>query len=95
MSYYTLNFAEALFWIFLGLWGYVVISAKGVRFAKFATYSSWVLVAFGLSDLAEIFYGSFLEPNLFWLFLWKIVNVAAIIFALVGYIFLRVDNAKV
>lgn len=90
MDYYTFNTIEALFWIVLGLSAYALCNLKDRQYMQLAIYTSIVFVMFGLSDIAEIFYGSFLEPGLTWLFAWKIANVLAIIYVLSWYVFLRV-----
>lgn len=90
MNYYTFNAIEALFWIALGLSGYALRNLANQKYRKLAIYALVVFITFGLSDITEILYGSFLEPGLLWLLVWKIINAAAVIYAIGWYISLRV-----
>lgn len=91
MNYHTFNLTEALFWIALGLLGYSLRNLKERKYKQLAVYASVVLIAFGLSDVAEILYGSFLGPNNLWLLTWKIINVSAIIYGFGWYLRLRMQ----
>lgn len=90
MDYHIFNLAEALFWISLGLSGYVLRNVKGRGYEQLAIYGAIVFVAFGLSDVAEIVFGSFLDPDRVWLLIWKVINVFAIVYGLLWYLHLRI-----
>jgi hypothetical protein len=90
MSYYAFNFIEAIFWIILGLSAFASLyNAEKGRYRQLAVYTLGVFIAFGLSDLAETWYGSFLEPQLTWLLVWKILNVLAIFYGFYWYFRLK------
>ncbi len=89
MDFYAFSVTEALFWIILSVTGYLLCNLEHQRYRQLAIYASIAFAAFGLSDVAEILHGSFLEPGLVWLFVWKIINIVAILFAFGWYMFLR------
>ena len=90
MDYYIFNAIEATFWIIFGVVGYTLRNVKGKKYKKLAVYILVVMITFGLSDIAEILYGSFLEADLIWLLIWKAVNIIAIIYAMAWYMSLRI-----
>jgi hypothetical protein len=51
--------------------------------------AGFVLVVFGFSDFAEVWFGSFLEPGMTWLFVWKIMGVASLASIILWYLLLR------
>lgn len=92
MDYYTFNFIEMLFWVVLGFIAYTLRNLREQRYRQLAIYASAALVVLGLSDAAEILYGSFLQADLGWLLIWKITNVAAIIYGFLWYLYLRLGE---
>jgi hypothetical protein len=83
------NSLEGLFWIVLGIFTMVTIAYVPLRYKPLALFSTVTLVAFGTSDFLQVFYGSFFEPGLEWLLVWKISNVMALVTIFVWYIILR------
>jgi O-antigen/teichoic acid export membrane protein len=83
------NFIEACFWIFLGLITLCFYFKVDKKFKYLSLFASLVLITFGLSDLAEVYFGSFLVPGMAWLYFWKIIDVIGLIVVLVWYLLLR------
>ena len=88
MDYYTFNIVEASFWVGLGMLAFVMRNLNK-KYGWFSLFTSIILVTFGLSDIAEVQYGSFLEPGMQWLFVWKIINIIGIVYIFGWYVFLR------
>ncbi len=84
------NFIEGLFWVALGLLVLFINDRYGKKYKKLGIFSSVVLITFGVSDFVQVLYGSFFQPSLWWLFLWKIVDVVGLIVMVFWYLFLRI-----
>ena len=86
------NSIEGFFWIILGMvmrWCYLNLKSK---FKTWALFSAVVLFTFGISDFVQVLYGSFLQPHLLWLLIWKIINVAGLVLSIFWYILIRLKN---
>ncbi len=86
------NATEGLFWCLLGIVTTVASTRTPSRYKPLAYYATTVLVAFGVSDFLQVLYGSFFEPGLEWLFVWKIVNGIALLGIFVWYFVIRLKN---
>lgn len=89
MDYIAFNLFEALFWITLGSSLYMLRNLKRQKYKELTIYMLVVFILFGLSDVAEVLYGNFLMADQFWLLVWKIVNVCAIIYGVNHFLFSR------
>lgn len=85
----TFNLIEGFFWLFLGMVTFIVYLKIHEKFKTLALFSIIVLVTFGLSDFFQVFLGSFLQPHLWWLFLWKVIDVIGFVIIFVWYLVLR------
>lgn len=87
------NTIEGFFWIILGvvgLWCYLKLE---IKFKTWALFTAVVLFTFGISDFVQVFYGSFFQPHLLWLFIWKIVDVVGLVVSIIWYILIRLRNS--
>lgn len=87
-AYAKFNLIEGLFWIGLSVAAFI-LSGKFLKFRILAIFSGFTVFFFGISDFAEIKFGSFLEPNLWWLLIWKILGVLGLIIAVIWYLRIR------
>jgi hypothetical protein len=83
------NLVEGFFWIILSALGLCCYIKLGREFKRWSVFSAVVLFTFGISDFLQIIYGSFLQPHLLWLFIWKIIGVIGLVVSAVWYIFIR------
>jgi hypothetical protein len=87
LSFLEFNVIEGFFWILLSalvMWGFPRIPRLASRLGPTL---SGTLFFFGLSDLVEAIYPvTFLEQGGWWLFLWKSLCVAALVFCAVWYV---------
>lgn len=83
------NLIEGTFWIFLSAVSFVLSKKLRQRYRVITLISSGAFLLFGISDLLEAQLGSFLEPHLWWLFLWKIVIVGIFFLIIAWYFKLR------
>ena len=83
------NSLEGLFWLTLGILTAVASAYVPLRYKALALFSTVTLVAFGMSDFLQVLYGSFFEPGLEWLLVWKISNAMGLMVIFVWYIILR------
>lgn len=86
------NLLEGIFWINLGMTSLVLYEILNKRYRTISLVSALALFLFGISDFIEIKKGSFLEPQLWWLYIWKIINVGIFLFIIVWYLKLRVSK---
>lgn len=84
-SYILLNLLEALFWVALGVSVLGLRGAYAARTVSLRRYTASMLALFGLSDIVEALVGNFLDSGMEWLFVWKLLNVAALVAAFVWY----------
>lgn len=89
MSFEMFNAFEAIVWFCVAAAALILRNQTQGKFYPLAVYASIVFALFGLSDVVEIYSGSFLEPKVMWLLVWKIINTTAIVIGLVWYITLR------
>ncbi len=87
------NSVEGLFWIILGVVGWWCNFKLERKFKMWALFSSMVLVTFGISDFVQVFYGSFFQPHLLWLLIWKVIGVAGLVVSIIWYILIRLRNS--
>lgn len=88
-AYIKFNLIEGLFWIFLGILSFIA-PRKFPAFRIWAIFSGFTVLLFGISDFVEIQFGSFLEPNLWWLLVWKVLGVLGLIISVIWYLRLRI-----
>lgn len=84
------NSIEGCFWILLGVIPLLLYKRIPLQYKTFSISSSIVLITFGLSDFAQVIYGSFFQPGLEWLYFWKIVNVIGLIVLVIWYLYVRI-----
>ena len=84
------NFLEACFWISLGVAFLLAACSKKRRRSPVIT--SFVFVAFGISDLVEIQTGAWWRP--WWLLAWKTVCVAMLVGLYAQYVQRRRHNRE-
>lgn len=90
MDYYaTLNLIEAAFWIVVGLTIVATRNLYAEKYGQLVVYAFVVLALFGISDILEARIGNFLDTGMEWLFVWKAINVIALIGGFMWYLFLR------
>jgi hypothetical protein len=89
MSSETFNTIEGVFWIVLGIAVFCAFFMIPRRYKALAAFASAVLILFGASDFMQVLYGTFLVSGMEWLLVWKVVNLAALIGAVVWYVVLR------
>ena len=90
----TFNLIEGSFWIGLGiicLAAYLKIKGPYKPLSLFATF---ILITFGISDFIQVALGSFLQPGMSWLFVWKILDVIGLILVIIWYVCLRLPSTK-
>ena len=93
MSSYTLfNLYEAIFWIIVGITSYVIGRYLPQKYRGISIYSSLIFILFGLSDFIEIKTQGFLYPIVWWLLLWKIICVLAMVHIIIWYLKLRLKS---
>jgi Ca2+/Na+ antiporter len=83
------NLAEGTFWIILGAMCLVAYFKVNSKYKKIALFSTFVLVTFGISDYAQVAFGSFFQPGMEWLYLWKIIDVVGLFVIVTWYLILR------
>lgn len=84
------NLYEGVFWVFLGLVALFTYAQVPRRYRMLCVFIAIVLITFGVSDFVQVLYGSFLQPQMWWLLIWKIVNVIGLVLCVVWYLFLRI-----
>ncbi len=89
MSSEQFNSVEGIFWLVLGVTSFICAIYIHQRYKKLALFLGVVFSTFGASDFLQVAYGSFFQPGLGWLFLWKILDVIGMVCALFWYIRLR------
>ncbi len=92
LSYVAFNQIEGVLWIFLGLVALVLYRVIPREYKKLSIFSAGVLIMFGLSDFAEVRFGSFFEPGMWWLFVWKILGVVGLATTAIWYLALGVKK---
>jgi hypothetical protein len=93
MGDYTLfNLYEAIFWIILGAFCYVIGKYLSPKYKSISIFSSFIFILFGISDFIEIKTQGFLYPIIWWLLVWKVVGVIAIVFLIIWYLRLRLKE---
>ena len=86
------NLLEGSFWVGLGVVTFVLLWVFKKRYRAIALTGGAALLLFGISDFIEIKKGSFLEPQLWWLRVWKVINIAVFIFVFTWYFKLRLTK---
>ncbi len=83
------NLLEGLSWVTLGVVGLIIRRLVKSEFKKLAYFSTVILIAFGLSDFAQVIHGTFLVPGMEWLLIWKFINLIGLLACFVWYFRLR------
>lgn len=88
-----LNSLEAVIWISIGLFLFLVALKKGAvnGSKKDAVVLGVLFVAFGISDVCEVFTGAWWRP--WWLLVWKTLNAVGLLF-FTGKLYLAGKKAK-
>jgi len=86
------NFIEGCFWILLGLLCLYLYFKVAGKYKRISLFSSATLVTFGISDFMQVLYGSFFQPGMLWLYIWKAVDVIALVLVFVWYLVLRIKR---
>jgi hypothetical protein len=94
MDYVTFNLAEGLFWIVLGLLSAILSKKLPVAFERLSIFSACTLVLFGTSDFVESQVGSFFEPGLMWLLVWKVFGVIGLVVTVLWYLWIRLRTDR-
>lgn len=84
------NLIEGCFWVILGFACFIIYFKAKTKYKKLALFSAFVLITFGISDFFQVVYGSFLLPNMEWLFVWKIVDVIGLCAMFLFYLIIRI-----
>lgn len=92
MDYIQFNLLEGVFWIVLGVVLLFLFKKLPPHFKRLTLFSATTVILFGISDFAEVMFGSFFEPGMSWLLVWKGVCVAGLITAIVWYVRIRTSR---
>ena len=87
--YIQFNALEGALWMLLAGVAYIVYRLVSPRYNKISIVSMVLLLLFGISDFLEIGVGNFLEPDLWWLFAWKVACVIGLVAVFVWYVWLK------
>lgn len=79
----------------MGIVSFILYRRVHRRYARISIVAGIVLVLFGFSDFCEVLFGSFLQPGMTWLFVWKIVGVIGLASIIVWYLLLRLRSSRV
>ena len=88
LAYTTFNYFEAAFWFALSIAVYFA-GKKYQDFRSLSVFTAATLMIFGISDIAEVQIGNFLEPGMEWLFAIKALCVVALLASLARYLSIR------
>lgn len=86
------NLIEGIFWIFLSSVSVVLSIKLDRRYRAISITFAVALFLFGISDFVESRLGSFLEPHLWWLYVWKIILAVMFLIIIVWYFKLRLSK---
>ena len=86
------NLIEGCFWISLGVVCIILYFKTKSLYKKLALFSAFILITFGVSDFVQVALGSFFEPGMYWLYIWKIANVIGLISIVGWYLILRLRS---
>ena len=89
ISFELFNTLEGCVWIAMGVVCFILSRKVHRPYAKLSGVAGIVLVLFGFSDFCEVLFGSFLQPGMTWLLVWKILGVGSLVFIIVWYLYLR------
>jgi hypothetical protein len=92
MDYIQFNLLEGLSWIGLGIISIILTKRVPKQYVRLALFSASVLVLFGISDFAEAKFGSFFEPGMIWLLVWKILCVVGLTVTIIWYLWIRIHK---
>jgi hypothetical protein len=91
MSYEVFNILEGLWWIACGF-VCVLLAQQSPLYNKCALSAGVLFILFGVSDFGEVLWGSFFEPGMEWLLVWKMVNVIGLLGVFGWYIAVRLSK---
>lgn len=93
-SYVAFNLIEGLFWIALGIALLGFYCRVDLYERRFVLVQGANLFLFGVSDIVEASIGSFFEPGLEWLFVWKALHVILLVVAIPWYVVIRFQHER-
>ena len=88
LTYVAFNNIEAAFWVLIGL-GSLLAGRRFTEFRFLSLFTTVNLVLFGISDILEARLGSFFEPGMAWLFIWKGICVFGLVVSVLWYLNIR------
>ena len=88
------NFLEGCFCLFLAALVVVAYFRAAALYRNLLLFAAVGLFLFGVSDFMQVLYGSFFEPGLWWLYVWKVVNLLWLVVVLPWYVVLRIRNTN-
>ena len=94
ISFQVFNTVEGCVWIAMGVVSFVLSRRVDRRYARISIVAGIVLVLFGFSDFCEVLFGSFLQPGMSWLFVWKIAGVTGLACVVAWYLVLRLRGGR-
>ena len=94
ISFQLFNTIEGCIWVAIGVVCFILFRRLHGQYARLSLVAGIVLVLFGFSDFCEVLFGSFLQPGMTWLFVWKIVGVTALASIIVWYVLLRLRRSR-
>lgn len=86
------NLYEGSFWVLLGITSCVLNKFSPQKYNKITITAGIIFILFGISDYIEIKIGGFLYPIIWWLLIWKVACVIGMIFIIVWYLKLRLNQ---
>ena len=93
ISFELFNTIEGCIWVAMGVVCFILSRRVHRRYARISNVAGVVLVVFGFSDFCEVLFGSFLQPGMTWLFVWKIVGVTGLTSVILWYLLLRLRGS--
>ena len=94
ISFQLFNIIEGCMWVAMGVVCLILFRRVHRRYAKISIVAGIVLILFGFSDFCEVLFGSFLQPGMIWLFVWKIVGVTGLASIILWYLLLRLRRSR-
>ena len=94
ISFQLFNTIEGCVWVAMGVVCFILSRRVHRRYARISTVAGSLLVVFGFSDFCEVLFGSFFQPGMTWLFVWKIAGVTGLASIIVWYLLLRLRRGR-
>ena len=93
-EYTAFNLREGVFWIILAVILFISYKKVPADYKRISFVSAVIVLLFGISDFLEIEVGNFLEPSLWWLFVWKVLCIGGFAIIILWYFWLRICSDR-